>query len=161
VLQIRQRSWAERCGNTVVGCSNDDRELVRPLGHAANHEEGDDELVDRVLVVGVLKDVVDGDAAHEVVHEAAEQAWVLDDVIELGALGYPLVEDAPWNRLGRFDRLTVVPLLESLLVGQIAAVIAAVDARSTVALLRRERVAAYLARLGRLIHVPQVRAHGH
>jgi hypothetical protein len=44
----------------------------------------------------------------------------LNDVVELGALGGPLVEDADGNRLGRFDRLTVVPLLESLFIGQVA-----------------------------------------
>jgi hypothetical protein len=64
-----------------------------------------------------------GDPAHEVVHEPAEQIRVLNDLVELRALGDPPVEDAARDRLWCLDRIPVEPLLKPLGVGQVAAVI--------------------------------------
>lgn len=59
--------------------SHNDGELKGPVRHAADHEERDDQLIHGVLVVGILEDVVDRDAAHEIVHEATEQvrSWTI------------------------------------------------------------------------------------
>lgn len=102
--------------------------------------------------------MVDGDAAHQVVHEATEQIGVPDDLVELVPLGRPAVEEAAGHRHGRrgLVEFGLEPVVDALGVGQLPTVVAAVDPRGALCP-SWEGIAAQRTFTDGLVHGDQVR----